>query len=802
MRNNFLIFFYCFFIHTALFAENLLIESRNINLDKNTKTSVFKNDVSILTEDKTKILSDYAKYDKANGYLQLKENIKVVDIKNNIIQTNYAEYFDKDKIFKSKGITKIMTTDNYTIIGEDIFFDNKKNIISSEEKTTVIDEENNKIFLNNFKYDTINNIFRSIGMITVEDKIENKYEFTQIYIDTKNKEIIGSDSKAFLNANDFKINSNNKPRVFSNSLKISGDETIFNKNVCTLCDYRSKDKCPPWSIQSKKMLHDNKKKTIYYDNAVIKIYDVPIFYFPKLSHPDPTVKRRSGFLIPTFTDSNNLGSAFSIPYFWALGKDKDLTFTSKLFANENPLFLSEYRHAFKDSNLVLDMGYTGGYKESSSKKQKGDKSHFFSEFKKTFLGKDNSINTLVVKNQNVSNNKYLKLYKIKSNLTDFNQENLENSINFTRTAEDSFFGINTNIYETLKSNPNDNDKYEYIYPEIIFDKNLVSNDKFGNLDLQSHLEIRNFDTNKTSKFLINDFDWLIRNNNFDSGLQTKLLSKIKNINYDSKNIDKLKEEPTSQIHGALGLLTEINLFKKSNKNLSESFLKPKMLLRYSPGNMKKEKGGSRLDPSTVFDLDRMDKQDNFEKGLSAAVGFDYEISNKEKEFALSIGQVINQKENKKMASKTSLDEKLSDLVGASSLQVNDKLKFNYNFSLDQNFSDLNYNELSTVIDYNILKFNFDYIQEKKHVGNNEYFKAKADFKYRDGILSFGTKRSLITNSSEYYDLSYEYFNDCLRAGLVYRREFYNDSEIEAENSLMFKITLVPFGKISSPSINK
>ena len=87
------------------------------------------------------------------------------------------------------------------------------------------------------------------------------------------------------------------------------------------------------------MLHDNNKKTIYYDNAVIKVYDIPIFYFPKLSHPDPTVDRRSGFLPPSYTDTKNLGSGFSLPYYWAINKDKDLTFTNKIFVNENPLFL-------------------------------------------------------------------------------------------------------------------------------------------------------------------------------------------------------------------------------------------------------------------------------------------------------------------------------------------------------------------------------------------------------------------------------------------------------------------------------
>ena len=65
-----------------------------------------------------------------------------------------------------------------------------------------------------------------------------------------------------------------------------------------------------------------------------------------------------------------------------------------------------------------------------------------------------------------------------------------------------------------------------------------------------------------------------------------------------------------------------------------------------------------------------------------------------------------------------------------------------------------------------------------------------------------TKRNLITNSSEFYDLSYEYINDCLRAGLVYRREFYNDSELEPENSLMFKITLSNFGNLNSPKLSQ
>ena len=229
-----------------------------------------------------------------------------------------------------------------------------------------------------------------------------------------------------------------------------------------------------------------------------------------------------------------------------------------------------------------------------------------------------------------------------------------------------------------------------------------------------------------------------------------------------------------------------------------------MLLRYAPGNMHKDQDddGFKINNKNIFSLDRLNSYNNFENGLSTTVGFDYEVKDNDKEFNFSIGQIINKKENKDMPSSSSLDEKLSDLVGNANIKINNKLDFNYNFALDQNYKDLNYNEMGFNVDLNPIKFNIDYLQEKKHIGNQEYFKTSAQYSKDDnGLFAFEMKRNIITNSSEYYNLSYEYLNDCLRAGLVYRREFYNDSELESENSLMFKIALTPFGNINSPSFN-
>ena len=63
-----------------------------------------------------------------------------------------------------------------------------------------------------------------------------------------------------------------------------------------------------------------------------------------------------------------------------------------------------------------------------------------------------------------------------------------------------------------------------------------------------------------------------------------------------------------------------------------------------------------------------------------------------------------------------------DLVGSSKLQLSENLSLKYNFSLDQNYNDLNYNELETVMNFKNLNLNFNYLQEK-HIGNNEYLKT-------------------------------------------------------------------------------
>ena len=101
-----------------------------------------------------------------------------------------------------------------------------------------------------------------------------------------------------------------------------------------------------------------------------------------------------------------------------------------------------------------------------------------------------------------------------------------------------------------------------------------------------------------------------------------------------------------------------------------------------------------------------------------------------------------------------------------------------------------------------MEFNLNFLEEQKHVGTESYASSGITLNYNDqNKLSFSTKKNFKTESTEFYNLSYQYALDCLTAGLVYRREFYQDSNLEPNDTLMFSITFIPFGAVNTPTKN-
>ncbi len=116
---------------------------------------------------------------------------------------------------------------------------------------------------------------------------------------------------------------------------------------CELC--RSDPTAPPvWQLKAQEIIDDHKQKLVEFRNAVMEIGGWPVFYTPYLSMPEPSVRRKSGFLMPLVGDSNVLGVHAAIPYYWVIGRSEDLTLIPELTTKAGPALGAEYRERFAD----------------------------------------------------------------------------------------------------------------------------------------------------------------------------------------------------------------------------------------------------------------------------------------------------------------------------------------------------------------------------------------------------------------------------------------------------------------------
>ena len=681
----------------------------------------------------------------------------------------------------------IEKTKGLEIYTNSTIFNQNKNYLQSNTKSKINDKFKNTYLVDKFYYEIDNDLLKVENLIFTDNK-KNKLETSLAYLNINNGKLYSKDTELNLASSD---ENGNEPRIKGKSVINDDEFTEIKKGVFTNC--KKRDGCPPWKISSEKIKHDKKNKIINYENAKFYIYDFPILYLPRFYYPDPTVKRQSGFLPPSFNNSlNNSKNFISIPYFYAPTDNKDFTITPRLYTEQNLLFQTEFRQVNKNSDHNADFSFFGDDNDG----------HIFYEYKKLSNSEKFQENEISVKLQQVSDDNYIKRNKIYSRLND-DLDFLENSINLSLNSDNFFFDFNSTVFENL--NKDKNDKYEFIIPKIDFFWDIEDKDSAnGDLTFESNNLARNYNTNVYEKSNINNFYFLSNPTINNLGIINNYQFIIKNVNTDSKNSPVFKEKNNFDISGLLQLNSTFPLEKQSN--LYQSIFTPKVSMKIAPNHTKNYRNDdNKINVNNIYSLNRINKNDTIEGGLSLTYGADYNLINKNQNeiFSFRLANNLRINDNPDISHLNQLNQKTSNFFTETYFKPTNFLDLKYDATIKNNLSDIAYENIVADLKFKSFEISFDYLNENNSKEENSYLSNTASYNIdNSNSIIFGTRENKIDNFTEFYKLIYQYKNDCLTASIEYNKDYYNDKDLNSEESIFLKFSIQPFSQSNSSNLSK
>ena len=776
--------------------QNYSIFSESIVYKKNEEIIISKGNSKALYNNGREIKADNFEYFKLSNILNANGNVEIKDINQDIIIYAQDIFYEinKDKLF-TKGLTNSKIQSKYSFQSKNVKFLLEKNEISSKEKTTIKDINNNQLLsLSSFLYLIKEELVKGNNITFVSNfglPESDKAFFSNAIIDLKNRNFISKDPSIDLNNNAFG-NPENNPRLKGVSAKKNDNLITIKKGIFTSCN--SDKKCPPWSLQANKIKHDSNKKQLIYENAILKVYDLPILYFPKFFHPDPSVIRQTGFLKPQLNNSNILGNSLTLPYYYVSAINKDLTITPTIFDSNTQMLQTEFRIVEENSSLITDFGFTKGYKSKFLNKTKNI-NHIFGEYNKNLNLENFNSSSLSLNFEKISNDTYLKVFEnniISNRLKPKNSDKLKNELEVNLDHNKFDFNIGIQAFEDLQKK--NSDRYQYVFPYYNYSSILSDNFLNGSLSFNSNGTNDLKETNNLRSKVINDLSFRSYNFITNHGIRNNINLNLRNLNSVGKNNDEYKSSPQLELMGDIEFQSNLPLIKRTIKY--NNYLTPKLSLRYSPNDMKSYTDSERfINTDNIFSNNRIGTDDTFEAGESLTIGLNYKkekIENINKYFEMKLATVFRKNEENFIPKTTTLNKKRSNIFGSISNNLNENIILDYNFAINNDYNTFEYNNLSASFNINNFFTKLSFIEESGEMGSSNSLENIFEYKVdKNNFISFKTRRNRKINLTEYYDLVYEYKIDCLTAGIKYNKTYYEDRDLKPSENIYFTISLFP-----------
>ncbi|MAB12611.1 MAG: hypothetical protein CMI59_01760 [Parvibaculum sp.] len=597
--------------------------------------------------------------------------------------------------------------------------------------------------------------------------------------------------------------------LMANNAKLAGNDvvrkdaniTTLHKGVYSPCDVcAEKGQTEPlWQIKAFRVTHNKEEQRIVYEDARMELFGVPILYTPYFSMADPSVKRKSGFLSPSFANSNDLGQQIETPYFWAIAPDKDFTFSPRFTTRQGIIYKGTYRELFSNGRMTLNG--TGTWPRDKTLGTPGDKN-----FRGSFFGNGsfrlNDHWSWSFRSELTTDETYLRKYDL-SGATD-----LVNNLSVDYANGRNWFSSDLYAFRGLLASDN-YDTTPWIAPHMKGSYTLPSKVLGGMVSFSGDALILGRNDGPNMRRLSTRMDWNLRRTTV-GGLVYRLFANLRGDLYSVENV-KDPSNPavtfsdTTLFRGLPTMGTEVSYPLVRYSGGLREVLEPILQLIYSPdiGNTvelpNEDSLSFEFDDTNLFSENRFPGLDRWETGTRLNAGMRYSLFwGPQGRASALIGQSFRLNENQSFSSASGLRNELSDVVGRIMVSPSSNWLIVHRFRVGSESFKLRRNEVNAYGRYGPVSAQLGYA----------YFAADqfSTFTPREEIVLgsvvrlddywrlFGqTRRDLSKHRAVNNSVGVGYSDECLDISLGYYQSFTRDRDIEPENSFILRLTLKTLG---------
>lgn len=581
----------------------------------------------------------------------------------------------------------------------------------------------------------------------------------------------------------------------SNAIKTEVRNAVY--SPCNLCE-EDPDAAPVWQLKAVRVIHNSKEQRVEYRDAWLEVFGMPVAYIPYLSHPDPTVKRRSGLLAPSFSSSSELGFRFETPYFWAIDEYQDATITPLITTDAGKGAILEYNKNFRNGEIRA----TGSFVFDDP--DRGERAYLDleSEF---HLNRTWRAGLDV---ETASDDTYTRRYG-------FDTESVLTSRGYLEGFRGkNYQAVNAYAFDDLRSESESRNS-PVIVP--IYDFNYVGNkDRLGgatSFDFNAMNLVR--ETGDLSTRRISFRPRWARPFRGSFGDVYNASVSLAADGYHSSNVAQSdgtefsgfagRLHPKASLSWRLPLVRQGQSFNNTIEPVVMGVISPNVGTTDLIPN--EDSPEIELDETSILSDDLFDGIDRVEGGARVSYGVNWVVTGQNDGSAsFFLGQALRPRQSSNFGPGSGLDRDFSDIVGRVHFKPNNLVDATYRTQLSSENLEIERNELTGVFGPSALQASTSYIFIGQQPGSE--FEGREEF---NGAISSQMTENLSARFSSIYDvadsdlrslgLSVVYEDECIKFTTQLSRSFFEDRDLRPEDRITFTVVLKTLGEFTTGGLN-